>query len=366
MKLLKDSKLFYLLTIIIGIGLAIAIYNHISFVFYPIQAFLTSLFIPILIAVFSFYIFLPLYKLIKKKIKSDAIAIPIIFLIIIALIYFLISRLLPNAIEQLTQLIAMIPTLFDEIVAWLQNMTIQYNISSGDIYQYINQLDISVTNIMTNILGGFTIGLSSVVSGTIRSAIILFTAPLLLLFLFKDGEKLPAQIIRLVPKRFQNLASDLMEAFHDNAASYIGGRIIVCIYVGFASYLIFLILGVPNALVLGLITGIFDIIPYFGPFIGALPAFLVALMVSPLTALLLVIFITIVQLFESYLVTPLVMGKSLEMHPATVVMLVLFANELVGLLGMILILPIYAILKGCVAVLIRYYKEYKEKKLVIE
>lgn len=310
-----------------------------------------------------FYIFLPVYNLIKKKITSDAIAIPIIFIIIVALLYFIISVLLPSVFEQVNQLIQMIPSIFTEVVSWIEDIAAQYNISSSDIYQSLYDLDISLTSIMTGLLDRFSAGVSSIFSITVRSGVILFTAPLLLLFMFKDGEKFPGQVVRFIPEKYKDLASDLMEAFHFNAAQYIGGRVLVCIYVGVASYLIFTLLGIPNALLLGIITGIFDVIPYFGPFIGASPAVLVAFTISPTTALLLVLLITIVQLGESYLVTPFVMGRSLDMHPVTVVMLVLFANELVGLLGMILILPIYAILKACAVVLYDYYKEQKTQKI---
>lgn len=364
MKFLRESKFFYMLTLLVFIGLVIGIYNWISFVFYPIQAFFVSLFAPIIIAVFIFYVFLPIYNLIKIKITSDFIAIPIIFLFIGTVLYFIVSTLLPSLFQQLTQLITLIPSVFNEIVSWIEAVTIEYNITSGDVYQYLYDLDISVTNIATGLLESLTLGVTSVLSVTIRSAIIIFTVPLLLFFLYKDGKKLPNQLIRVVPEKFKGLAMDLMRAFHFNAAQYIGGRVLVCLYVGVASYIIFLVLGVPNALLLGIITGIFDIIPYFGPFIGAAPAFLIAITLSPTTALLLVILIVVVQLLESYLVTPLVMGKSLEMHPATVVILVLFANELIGLIGMIFILPVYAILKACALVLYRYINQNRKQQSI--
>ncbi|GAA0368485.1 AI-2E family transporter [Alkalibacterium iburiense] len=364
MKFLKESKFFYVLTILILIGLVIGIYNWISFIFYPFEAFFISLFAPIIIAVFIFYIFLPVYKLTKIKIKTDLIAILITFFVIALVLFFIFSTLLPSLFQQITQLVTLIPSVINEIISWIEAFTIEYNISSADVYQYLYDLDISVTNIVTNIIESLTSGVTSILTLTIRSAIIIFTVPLLLFFLYKDGDKLPDQIVRIVPSQYEDLALDLAEAFHLNASNYIGGRVIVCLYVGVAAYIIFLILGVPNALLLGLITGIFDIIPYFGPFIGAAPAFLIAATISPTTALLLTVLITVVQLFESYLVTPLVMGKSLEMHPATVVILVLFANELIGLIGMILILPVYAILKACALVVFNYINENKKQQSI--
>lgn len=361
---LKKSKTFYILVIAISIGLLLSVYDDVSFVFYPLEVFFNSLFTPILIAGFIYYVFLPVYNLIKKKITSDKIALPLVFIIILTVVYFIVSTILPSLLNQISSFIGMIPSIVNTLITGAENILVEYDISTSEVYQYINDMNISLSSIVTGVLEGLSMGVTSVLSTTISTAITLFIVPFLLYYFFKEGEKFPEFIVKFIPEKYKELTNDLLGAFHFNASQYIGGRVLVCIYVAVASYIIYTVLGVPNALLLGIVTGIFDIIPYFGPFIGAAPAFLIALSISPMTALLLIISITIVQFGESYLVTPLVMGKSLDMHPITVVLLVLFANELFGILGMILILPIYSILKACAIVIYQFFSKNHKKKQI--
>ncbi|MGK9559333.1 AI-2E family transporter, partial [Salmonella enterica subsp. enterica] len=90
---------------------------------------------------------------------------------------------------------------------------------------------------------------------------------------------------------------------------------------------------------LGVIAGVMDIIPYLGPWLGVAPAILIALTRSPLEALLVAVIIIVIQIGESNLVYPLVMGKSLDMHPLTIIFILLVAGNLAGLVGMIIGIP---------------------------
>lgn len=366
---LRRSKVFAGLVFIILIGLVAFVYDQVSFIFIPLQALFASIFLPILIAVFLYYIFLPIYDLLKKRVPSDGVSLLILFVLMGGIFYFMFSLIIPNLINEISSFLVMIPSLIDIFVIWIEEQLSQTELSSieiaQDIIQYINNFDISITNMLSNLASGLTVGIASMFSLLTRSAIILFTVPVILFFLYKDGHKFPKKIVSITPKKYKSVVNELMEVFHKNAAAYIGGRILVCLYVGVSSYLVFLFLGLPNPLLLGLICGIVDIIPYFGPFIGATPAFLIALTMSWSTALLIAIIITIIQFGESYLVSPLVMGRSLHMHPLTVMLLLLFAHQLVGLIGMILALPCYAVLRECAKTIYQFFKEHKGEKLSI-
>lgn len=366
MKYLQQSKLFAAIILIIAIGIMLSLYSRIDFLLYPIRAMFSSLFPIILISSFLFYIFLPVYELLKKKIDHDGIVIPIIFGLIIFVIYFMMSSILPQVIDQLSTLIAITPSVVNNFVYYIEEFMIENNISSGEVYSYIYNLDLSITNVLTNILEQFTAGFANILSTTISSLVIIATVPLVLFYLFKEGHKLPYIFLKYTPPKYKNLAGNLMSAFHLNARNYIGGRILVCVFVGILSYVIFLLLGIPNALLFGLICGIADMIPYFGPFIGAAPAFFVALSMSPGLALSVVVFISILQQIESYVFTPFVMGNSLELHPVTVVVLVIFAKDAFGIIGMILVLPTYAIIKGCLIEIFRYLRDVKGKTFKYE
>lgn len=359
MNYLRNSKLFAVLIGIISIGIIIRVFASVDFVFYPINALFESLFPILLITGFLYYIFLPIYDLLDKKIDNDAITIPIILALIILIIYFMISAILPEIINQISSLISITPSIVNNLISSVEQFVIDNNITNVEVYNYLSELDLSVTNIVTNILDQFTAGFTNILSLTISSLVIIATVPLVLIYMFKESHKIPENVLMVTPHKYKTLIGDLLSAFHVNAKNYIGGRVLICVFVGVCSYFVYLFLGLPNALLFGLFCAIADMIPYFGPFIGAAPAFFVALSMSPMLALGVVVFITIIQQIESYVFTPFVMGNSLDLHPVTVVVLVIFAKDAFGILGMILILPAYSIIKGCALVIIRYLRDEK-------
>lgn len=361
MKFLKDSKIFAGLVFLILIGVAIYVYYSVSFIFVPIEAFLASLFTPILISSFLFYIFLPVHKFLQAKIKSEALGLAILSIFIVGIIYLLFSLVIPSLVSEISSLIGYIPQVTNVLTELVENFMVSNQVTNQSILQGLYDFDISISNVLSQLASGLTMGVTSFISVITRSAVVMFTVPVILFFLYKDGEKFPDLILKIVPKRLKAMTSEMLSAAHENASSYIGGKLIVCLYVGFASYLIFVFLGIPNALLLGVLCGLFDFIPYFGPFLGAIPAFLIALTQSVSSAIILVIFITIVQLGESYLVSPFVMGKSLHMHPILVVFLLLFSHSLFGLIGMVLALPVYAILRSCAKIAYNYYQANKNE-----
>ena len=248
---LKKSKTFYILVIAISIGLLLSVYDDVSFVFYPLEAFFNSLFTPILIAGFIYYVFLPVYNLIKKKITSDKIALPLVFIIILTVVYFIVSTILPSLLNQISSFIGMIPSIVNTLITGAENILVEYDISTSEVYQYINDMNISLSSIVTGVLEGLSMGVTSVLSTTISTAITLFIVPFLLYYFFKEGEKFPEFIVKFIPEKYKELTNDLLGAFHFNASQYIGGRVLVCIYVAVASYIIYTVLGVPNALLFG-------------------------------------------------------------------------------------------------------------------
>jgi len=114
------------------------------------------------------------------------------------------------------------------------------------------------------------------------------------------------------------------------------------LFVGILCLIAFLIIGLDYALLLAIIAGLTNIIPFFGPWIGSVPAVIVALFLSPLTALFTVLAIIIIQQIESNLISPQIIGKKLNLHPLVIIFLILIAGQLVGLIGMIFVVPLFA------------------------
>lgn len=362
MSFLQKSKVFAGLVIICLLGLAIWIFSNIMFVFRPLEAIFSSVFLPVLISIFIFYIFLPFFKWIKRITNNKHAALYLTLLLIVFAAYLIIQVIAPALAGEMGRFIGQVPVIINLVIDNIDHSYLR------DLFEpLVESVNFTqIGNFALQFLTGATNSLTSLISIVSHSAIILFTIPLLLVYMFKDGEKVPGILVEKTPKRYRSLVLQLCDDFHQAASAYIGGKLLVCSYVAFSSYVIFSLLGLQNALLLGLICGVLDIIPYFGPFIGAAPAFLFALSEDIQTSLLLVLGITIIQFGESYLVSPLVMNKVLHIHPIIAVFLLLIAGNLMGFIGMIVALPVYSIIVAMSRTCIQFWQERRQAKTLIK
>ncbi|MNI37614.1 pheromone autoinducer 2 transporter [compost metagenome] len=137
---------------------------------------------------------------------------------------------------------------------------------------------------------------------------------------------------------------------------YIRGQIIVSFCIGILMYIGFLIIGLDYSLVLAIIASCTSIVPYLGPAIAITPALIIATVTSPFMLLKLIIVWTVVQLVEGKFISPQIMGKSLQMHPITIIFVILTAGNLFGVIGIILAVPGYAVLKVIATHLFQWFE----------
>lgn len=132
----------------------------------------------------------------------------------------------------------------------------------------------------------------------------------------------------------------------DNSlGSFIRGQLLISAIVGVLIAVGLSIIGVDFALIIGLIAGIFNIVPYFGPVIGAIPAVISALLKSPLSAVYVVILFIVVNQVESSIISPNILGEHVGLHPVTVIFCIISGGYLFGILGVILAVPVTSIIK---------------------
>jgi predicted PurR-regulated permease PerM len=156
------------------------------------------------------------------------------------------------------------------------------------------------------------------------------------------------------------MRKEVTDIFHDmdkQISSYIQGQILVSMCIGAMVTIGFLIIGMKYALLLGFLAMITSVVPYLGPVIAITPAVIIALVTSPLMLIKLAIVWTIVQLIEGKFISPQIMGKSLSIHPITIIFVLLTAGSLFGVPGVILGIPGYAIFKVLVTHLFKLFKQ---------
>ena len=365
-RFLGGKNLLFTLIALLLLGCLIFVYDKISFVFYPIQVLFHVVILPGVLAVIAYYLLRPFLRILINWKVPRVWAIIILYLIVIGLITLLVVAVYPFLRDQFKNLIEEFPIYFkavgENIISFLSNSSFkdifrEYNFNYEKVMTDItSNITSTVQGTFSNVAKSVASGITGFVSTLTGIVLSLVTVPFILFYLLYEGEKLPKFILKLLPPRARDEVSQVMREADKQVSSYIQGQILVSICIGVMMTIGFLIIGLDYALVLGFLAMITSVVPYLGPVIAITPAIIIALVNSPLTLVYLVIVWTIVQLIEGKLITPNIMGKSLSIHPITIIFVLLTAGSLFGVAGVILGIPGYAILKVVVSHVYRLLK----------
>jgi putative permease len=195
-----------------------------------------------------------------------------------------------------------------------------------------------------------------------NSLTVLFLSPFLAFFMLLDGRELVRKLLALVPNNFFELVLNLNYQISTQMGGFVRARLLESIIVGLVLWIGLIIIGFPYALVLALVGGLLNLIPYLGPIIGAVPAFLIALIngVSPSEYLSLCMVYASAQIVDIVFVIPFVVAKIVDLHPVTVVLAVLIGAQVMGILGMIISIPLASTLKVTFSAVYRHLTEFRD------
>ncbi|MHA8110045.1 AI-2E family transporter [Lactobacillaceae bacterium Melli_B4] len=345
----RSKVLFWSLEILIVVAI-VYLCNKISFLFTPIGIFISTVFVPILVAGALFYMLNPIVELLMKvhykhfRLNRTA-SVAIIFIAFLGILIYIGASFIPRIFTQVTNLFNHLPDVAASTEDTIEKVTNHGWMQNVDITDYINQFQTYLTNYTQNVLSSITTSLGNIISMATSVAIVIITVPVILFYMLKDGHKLMPTIEKLIPKRHQKQTVVLLSRMNETIARYIGGQMIECLFVGIFTSLGYVLIGQKYALVLGVFAGVCNIIPYVGPYIGILPSLLVAFSADIKQVIYVVIVVLIVQQLDGNLVYPNVIGKSLQIHPLTIIVILLAAGNISGLVGMILAIPLYAVVK---------------------
>jgi putative permease len=192
------------------------------------------------------------------------------------------------------------------------------------------------------------------------SMAVLVLAPFFAFFMLLDGQAVTKQIMSLVPNIFFEFALNLQHQMNVQLGDFIRARLLEAGLVGTVVWLGLTIIGFPYAVLLGAFGGLTNLIPYIGPIIGAVPAILIAVVneASGLEMLILVGVYVVAQLIDNFLIIPLMVAKIVNLHPVTVVIVIIIGAQLAGILGMIISIPVACILKLTAVEIYRHLVEF--------
>ncbi|WP_018884083.1 AI-2E family transporter [Paenibacillus massiliensis] len=357
--------LFLLVTLLIGLN--ILIFTRISFVFDPFVVFLKTVLLPLILTGVAFYLLNPIVDILERFKVKRAYSIIILYLAVAGIITIIITSVIPVIRDQVTMLVTNVPTYTEQVQLQFEAL-----IGSDFMAQFQSAINIRPEELMrqattriTDIVNGAWTGVGTFLGAVTETLIAVITVPFILFYLLKDRRKLPAYILKLIPTALRESSHRIMTEMNHQVSSYIRGQIIVSFCIGVLLYIGYLIIGLDYSLTLAAIAAFTSIVPYLGPAIAITPALIVAMVTSPIMLLKMIVVWTVVQLIEGKFISPQIMGKSLSVHPITIIFVILTAGNLFGVVGIILAVPGYAVLKVVVTHLYRWFQErshlYEEK-----
>ena len=186
--------------------------------------------------------------------------------------------------------------------------------------------------------------------------------PFIVFFLMKDGREFKKAFVSLMPNRYFEITLYLMHKLNTQIGNYLRGQMIDATIVGICSIIALWIIGVKYFFLIGVFTGLANLIPYFGPIMGAAIAIIVSVLQTGNfhMALYVIIAFVVIKLIDDILIQPIVVAKSVHMHPLTVLLSVLIGGKLFGILGMLLSVPIVGFIKVVAHESIMNYRRYRE------
>ena len=358
-----DNRFSIVLLNILLFFLIIWIFKKISFVLNPAWVFFSAILPPLLLAVIQYYVMNPVVDWFEKKFKVPRVAtILVLFLFVLIALIWIINILVPIAQNQINSLIKNWPHIWNDAVNATQNALRDPRLHEvkGSLQGMIDNTQKTLFKSGQSTINATLGNISSAVSIITMIVMTLLTAPFILFFMLKDGHQLRPYITKFAPEHWQPSFSQLLYDINYALASYIRGQITVAFWVGVMFVIGYIIIGLPYGLALAILAGFMNLIPYFGTPLSLIPVFVIAIMTSGSMLIKVLVVFLIEQAIETRILSPLVMGNKMEMHPVTTILLLIGASSVWGLWGVIFGIPIYAVLKIIVSRVYNYYRRESE------
>lgn len=344
---LKISKYTMTLINISLILLIIMLLSKVNYVLAPLKTISDVLLIPMIISIFLYYALRPVVKRFEKwKINKSLVILLTMLIFLAALITFIIFG----------------------GAAVVEQFKGSFSYDMGSVSKYIDILDnklggvLSQFKITQNLLdsisgfvldiGGSVIGLFSQIGNIGTQLLLVF---FIVFYMLKEDKKFGEWFIKIMPVKYRKAIKNTFIQIDSALSIYISGQLTVALVIGILMFIGYLIIGMPNALLMAFFSMITSIIPFIGAFLGVLPAILIALTIGFGMIVKIVVVVIIVQQIEGNLITPNIMGNKLNVHPLAVILIVILSVNLFGVLGAFVGIPLFVVLSIIVKSIYKLY-----------
>lgn len=315
------------------------------------------------------YVLNPIVELLQRLRLRRSLAVVLVYVLVLQVAVFF-SVLMGQVVVELGRFVNLVPEVVEDIAArlgavstWFEGLAERMppfvlerfgdQAAGEDLAQQFQErlseviatgLE-SVLQLLERLLaegpGVLVAGATSLISTTFQVLLIVLASA----YFLYDFPRFTANVRRFVPVRWRPLHDDLVQKADRAVGGFLRGQILITIVLGIMIWIGLSLIGVPFATAISVLAAIFNLVPYLGPIIGVIPAVLLAFTVSPLAALLTVVVFVVANQVEGNLLGPLILSRSVDLHPVTVLLAISAGLGLLGILGALLAVPVVALVK---------------------
>lgn len=302
-----------------------------------------SILSPFVLAFILAYLLDPVVDALGRRRIGRRLSIALVFIGILLFIGLTIFIIIPKLYIELSKLTQVLPGTLQSLEVVMQDFRANFK-ATGLPNQVVEVLDEHLGEGESFLIHWLEEALDNLPK-YLASMGLFVLSPVIAIYLLADWKRLQVGFLRIVPQRKRVAWQRVIQDISHIVRSFIRGNLIVAIIVGILCGVGVKLVGMDYALLIGVICGVFDLIPYFGPIIGAIPSVLLGLVESPIMAVKVAIVILIVQQLESSIISPKLMGDSVGLHPLWIIFALLAGGEIAGFWGMLFSVPFAAVLR---------------------
>lgn len=298
---------------------------------------------PVIIGLVIAWLFNPFVKWLQKHKIKRVFGATISYILLIGGIAIFLGTLLPILYNEIVDFVETIPTLFDKMSDWLDKIL--------DKFSGIESIDIEATkeNVIKNIesFGSeLTTNLPQTIINIFKAVISgmgTFVVGLVIGFFFLLGfDNVSDTLVSFLPKKHRDNGKELIDKLDSSLRSFVTGQLLDALLICVVSGIVFYFIGLKSPILFALFCGITNIIPYIGPYIGAVPAVIVGFAMDPTIGILVIVSIAIIQFIEGNFIQAVIISKTTKLNPITIISGLLVFGHFWGILGMLISTPIIA------------------------
>lgn len=352
-----NSRYVLMLTVAILVCLLLLLLTKVNVFINPLWRFIKTILLPIVLGSVLYYLTVPIVNFLERK-GIKRIYGTWFVLALLAILISLFVAWIPVIVEQakdfLLQWGDIWATYQEQLINYLpKNIFSDIQLNFDKIFNYVYNLNWNWSRLFNNTWSSLT----SILGVVTQIAVALLTAPIILFYMLKDAPKIKKTVAPFIPVKIRKTTLDMLSDMNNQVSGYIRGQILVAVAVTIMFVIGYTIIGLDFGLIIGVSAGLLNVIPYLGSFIGMVPAIIVAVVDSPLMLVKVLLVFAIEQSIESRIISPLVLGSNLHIHPVVIMLLLIAGGNMWGVPGIIFIIPIYAVLKVIFIYIFRWYHD---------